>query len=215
MPRPSLAGRHLYLICDAAFDRVEEALRGGVDIVQLRDRTLPDRQLLAHARRLAALTHDHDALFVVNDRVDIALLAHADGVHVGQDDLAPHELRRLCGDTLLIGQSTHSEQQIARAEDVDYLGVGPVLETPTKPGRPSVGHDLLTYAAVHVAVPWFAIGGINLETAPAVIAAGATRLAVVRAIGDADDPQSIARQCRRMLPSRPAEAGAALARREA
>jgi thiamine-phosphate pyrophosphorylase len=209
MPRPSLADRHLYLICDASFDRVEEALRGGVDIVQLRDRTLPDRHLLAHARRLAALAHDYGALFVVNDRVEIALLAQADGVHVGQDDLEPHELRRLCGDTLLIGQSTHSEQQIARAEDVDYLGVGPVFETPTKPGRPSVGHDLLAYAAAHAAVPWFAIGGINLETAPAVIGAGATRLAVVRAISDADDPQQVARELRRMLRTRPAPADTA------
>lgn len=199
MARPSLAGRRLYLVCDAAFDRVEEALHGGVDIVQLRDRALPDRELLAHARRLATLAHDHDALFVVNDRVDIALLARADGVHVGQDDLHPRELRRLCGENLLIGLSTHNREQIELADEVDYLSVGPVHETPTKPGRASVGHDLIRYAAAHADLPWFAIGGIGPETAPAVAAAGATRFAVVRAITQARQPQGIAEQLRRML----------------
>lgn len=199
MAKPSLADRHLYLICDATFDRVEEALRGGVDIVQLRDRTLCDRDLLAHARRLATLARHYGALFVVNDRIDIALLAQADGVHVGQDDLQPAELRSLAGEDLIIGQSTHNQAQITRALDVDYLSVGPIHETPTKPGRPSVGHDLLTYATDHARLPWFAIGGINLETAPAIIAAGATRLAIVRAITHARTPQDIAEQLRRTI----------------
>jgi thiamine-phosphate pyrophosphorylase len=190
--RPSLDGRSLYLVCDAAFTGVAEALRGGVGIVQLRDRRLPDGELLAHARMLAELVHAHGGLFLVNDRVDVALLAGADGVHVGQEDISPRDVRELCGDRLLIGLSTHNEQQIAAAADVDYIGVGPVVATPTKPGRPSVGLELVRHAAARVSRPWFAIGGIDAETAPAVVAAGATRLAVVRAITDAPDPRSAA-----------------------
>ena len=193
MPRrASLAGRNLYLVCDASFAGVEAALRGGVDIVQLRDRTLPDRDLLAYARMLAALVHEHGGVFLVNDRADIALLSGADGVHVGQDDVSPRDVRRLCGDELLIGLSTHSEQQIATAADVDYLGVGPVFATPTKPGRPSVGLELVRHAAARVELPWFAIGGIDAANGAAVAAAGATRAAVVRAITHAADPRAAA-----------------------
>ena len=199
LAEPSLADRHLYLVCDATFDRVEDALRGGVDILQLRDRTLTDSGLLATARRLAALAHDHGALFFVNDRVDIALLAQADGVHVGQDDLEPRELRRLCGGELLVGRSTHSREQIDALEDVDYFSAGPVHETPTKPGRASVGHGLISYAAAQARLPWFATGGIDLQTAPAIIAAGATRLVVVRAITEAEQPRLVARQLRQLL----------------
>lgn len=195
----SLDGRTLYLVCDATFAGVEQALRGGVQIVQLRERALPDAALLRHACSLAELVHAHGGIFVINDRVDIALLCGADGVHVGQDDLPPEGVRRLTGEGLLIGLSTHSPAQIDAALGVDYIGVGPVHATPTKPGRPAVGCELVRYAAAHARVPWFAIGGIDLASAPAVIAAGASRIAVVRALTDASDPQAVAEQLRRLL----------------
>lgn len=195
----SLFDRYLYLVCDASFARVEDALEGGVDILQLRDRTLSDNLLLAHASRLAALAHEHGALFFINDRPDVALLCGADGVHVGQDDLPTTEVRRLVGNDLLIGLSTHSEHQIDQAEAVDYLSVGPIHETPTKPGRPSVGHALVTYAAEHLTLPWFALGDLNATTIPDVISAGAQRIAVVRAITTAADPRSTAQRLRRLI----------------
>jgi thiamine-phosphate pyrophosphorylase len=136
--------------------------------------------------------HAAGALFVVNDRPDVALLAGADGVHVGQDDLPPRAVRELVGDGLLIGLSTHAPAEIDAAEGVDYIGVGPVHATPTKPGRPAVGLDLVRYAAAHARVPWFAIGGLDGATAPAVVEAGATRLAVVRAVCGAADPGAAA-----------------------
>lgn len=178
---------------------MEEALLGGVDVLQLRDRTLSDRELLSQARTLSLLAHEHDALFFVNDRIDIALLAEADGVHVGQEDIDPSELRGICGHDLLIGQSTHTRAQIAALRAVDYFCAGPVHETPTKPGRSSVGHELITHAASHGRLPWFATGGINSQTAPAIIAAGATRLVVVRAITQARKPRVAAEELRRLL----------------
>ncbi|MGB3952163.1 MAG: thiamine phosphate synthase, partial [Solirubrobacterales bacterium] len=161
------AGRRLYLVCDSGFDDVEGALRNGVDVVQLRDRGLGDRALLAYARRMVAIAHSAGALMVVNDRPDIALLSGADGVHVGQDDITPAEIRELAGDRLLIGQSTHSEAQIAAAmhAGVDYIGVGPVHATPTKPGRTATGLELVAAARRLARVPWFAIGGIDAANA--------------------------------------------------
>jgi len=194
LAEPSLADRHLYLVCDATFDRVEDALRGGVDILQLRDRTLTDSGLLATARRLAALAHDHGALFFVNDRVDIALLAQADGVHVGQDDLPVARARAIVGPDRLIGRSTHSPAQIDEANQLglDYIGVGPVYATPTKPGRAPVGFELVGYAAARASLPFFAIGGIDPTNVGAVVEAGASRVAVVRALTQATDPERVA-----------------------
>lgn len=195
----ALDGRSLYLVCDATFAGVEQALLGGVQIVQLRERALQDGALLRHACALADLVHAHGGLFLVNDRVDIALVCGADGVHVGQDDLPPEAVRRLTGERLLVGLSTHSPAQIDAASGVDYIGVGPVHATPTKPGRPAVGHELVRYAAAHARLPWFAIGGVDLDTAPAVIAAGASRIAVVRALTEASDPRAVAERLRRAL----------------
>ena len=149
-------------------------------------------------RELRAVCTRAGALFVVNDRPDLALECGADGVHLGQDDERVDEVRRQVGDSLLIGISTHSPEQIAAAERsaADYLGVGPVFETPTKPGRPAVGLELVERAARHASKPWFAIGGIDPASARAVVDAGARRLAVVRAIRDAEDPEEAARQLR-------------------
>jgi thiamine-phosphate pyrophosphorylase len=189
----------LYLILEvAAAHVVEPALRGGVDVIQLRDKQAPDGEVVAAGRDLAALCRRHGALFFVNDRPDLALECGADGVHVGQDDAAVEAVRELAQDRLLVGVSTHSPDQVAAAEasGADYFAVGPVHATPTKPGRPAVGLELVRHAAGHAAKPWFAIGGIDAGNAADVVAAGARRLAVVRAIRDAADPRAAAAQLR-------------------
>ncbi len=187
--RERLREARLYLICDDRPDQfLERALRGGVDIVQLRVKRGTDEAVLSAARRLAAICARHGALFVVNDRPDLAAQAGADGVHVGQDDVPVAQARATVGPDRLVGLSTHSPAQIDAAAGADYIGVGPVHATPTKPGRPAVGLELVRYAAEHARVPWFAIGGIDRDNVEEVRAAGAERIAVVRALTEADDP---------------------------
>jgi thiamine-phosphate pyrophosphorylase len=192
-----LRDARLYLVIDAAvaLDVVPPALRGGVDVVQLREKKAADDEVVAVGRRLRTLCHEHGALLVVNDRPDLALACAADGVHVGQDDEPVAAVRKVVGRELLIGLSTHSPEQVDAAEensDVDYLGVGPVYETATKPEVDPVGLELVRYAAAHARKPWFAIGGIDATRAPMVADAGAERIAVVRAIRDAADPRAAA-----------------------
>ena len=191
-----LRSERLYLVCD---DRPDEflaaALRGGVGIVQLRMKDRPDEAVLAAARRFAERCAEHGALFILNDRPDLVQDAGADGVHVGQDDMAVAVAREIVGPDRLIGLSTHAPAQIdaAAAAKVDYIGVGPVYETPTKPGRAAVGLELVHYAAAHARVPFFAIGGIDEANVAAVAAAGAERVAVVRALTESVDPERAAR----------------------
>jgi thiamine-phosphate pyrophosphorylase len=197
-----LAKSRLYLVCGERPDRfLEAALGGGVDIVQLRCKDAADEQILLTAARYARVCAAHGALFILNDRPDLAAQAGADGVHVGQDDMPVAQARAIIGHERLIGLSTHSPAQVNRAAelDVDYIGVGPVHETPTKPGRPAVGLELVRYAAEHAPVPFFAIGGIAPGNIVAVVAAGAQRVAVVRALTDASDPERIAEQLRRTV----------------
>jgi thiamine-phosphate pyrophosphorylase len=166
-------------------------VRGGVDLIQLRDKTLDDDGLVD----AAAQFRGHDALFILNDRPDLVEACGADGVHVGQDDETPAQARAAVGPHRIVGRSTHAPAQADAADadpDVDYMAVGPVHATPTKPGRPAVGLDLVRYAVEHARLPWFAIGGVDPGSAPAVVGAGATRLAVVRAICGAPDPQGAA-----------------------
>jgi thiamine-phosphate pyrophosphorylase len=192
----------LYFVTGIVPERVlAAALEGGVEIVQLRDKHAGDDELLRAGRVIRRLTREAGALFVVNDLPELALRCEADGVHVGQDDLPVPRVRELVGD-LIVGLSTHSPAQIAAAEGVDYIGVGPVYATPTKEGRAPVGLELVREAARAAAVPWFAIGGIDETNADEVVAAGAQRLAVVRAIGDAEDPRASAQALRRRLPPR-------------
>jgi thiamine-phosphate pyrophosphorylase len=201
--RERLRRARLYLVVEAAAEHVlPAALRGGVDMVQLRDKELDDEALLQAAARFRALCDDHGALFWLNDRPDLALAAHADGVHVGQDDEAPGEVRELVGERLLIGLSTHSPEQFdaALGSEADQLSVGPVWETPTKAGRPAAGLEYVRYAAEHGGdAPWFAIGGIDAGNVGEVVAAGARRVVVVRAIRDAADPEAAARRLREAL----------------
>jgi thiamine-phosphate pyrophosphorylase len=198
----------LYLILETwpggrdALPIVEGALRGGVDVVQLREKDLSDGEIVAAGRRLAAACARAGALFVLNDRPDLAAACDADGVHVGQDDAPVDEARRLAGAGRLVGLSTHSPEQIDAASGVDYIGVGPIWETSTKPGRPAVGLDLVAYAATATRLPWFAIGGVDATNVEAVRRAGATRVAVVRAIRDAGDPEVAARDLRHLLVGR-------------
>jgi thiamine-phosphate pyrophosphorylase len=202
--RERLRRARLYLVVDAAAEHMlPAALRGGVDMVQLRDKELDDGSLLEAAARFRAACQEAGALFWLNDRPDLALAAGADGVHVGQDDTAPGEVREQVGERLLIGLSTHSPEQFdaALGSEADQLSVGPVWETPTKPGRPAAGLDYVRHAAAHAGEqPWFAIGGIDEANVGEVVEAGARRVVVVRAIRDAADPEDAARRLREALP---------------
>jgi thiamine-phosphate pyrophosphorylase len=198
--RERLQSARLYLVCGAREDGfIESALRGGVDVVQLRLKGAADEEIVARGRRYAALCAAHGALFVLNDRPDLALEAGADGVHVGQDDAPVAVARELVGQERLVGLSTHTFAQVDAAREMDYIGVGPVHETPTKPGRPSVGLELVAYAAAHATVPFFAIGGLNERNVASVVGAGARRIAVVRALTESADPEAVARRLRRTL----------------
>jgi thiamine-phosphate pyrophosphorylase len=217
--RTRLRTARLYLVCGAqggAADpgNLPELLRGavagGVDIVQLREKELPDDELVAIANAARALCERIGALLIVNDRPRVALESGADGVHVGQDDIGVEEVRRMVGEDMLIGLSTHSPEQIDAVDPalVDYIGVGPIHETPTKPGRPAVGLELVRYAAAHSPVPFFAIGGLDEGNVDAVLEAGASRVCVVRAIADAEDPERAARALRDLIDARSPESGA-------
>jgi thiamine-phosphate pyrophosphorylase len=202
----------LYLVCDERPDAfLQGALRGGVDIVQLRLKAADDDRILAAARRYRRACRAAGALLIINDRPDLALAADADGVHVGQDDERVSRAREIVGDERIVGLSTHSPAQVDAAGDagVDYIGVGPVHETPTKPGRPAVGLALVDYAARHATTPFFAIGGIDARNVAAVRKAGARRVAVVRALTESDDPERAARLLRGALSSEGMRVGAA------
>jgi len=201
----SLAQARLYFVTDAATpsDLLRAALDGGVDMVQLRDPSATDDELLAAGERFRSACDGAGAPFWVNDRPDLALAARADGVHVGQDDLAVADARR--GD-LLVGLSTHSPEQFEAGlhSGADQLSVGPVWETPTKPGRPAAGLDYVRHAAsVDTDVPWFAIGGIDGSNVEQVVEAGASRIVVVRAIRDSADPRAAAAALCAALDRRP------------
>lgn len=193
----------LYLITgdrggeDETLRIAQAALEGGVDVIQLRKKTMPKGEQYAIARALRTLTALHDKLLIINDHADIAIAADADGVHLGQDDLPVEAVRAIPGfEGRVIGRSTHNVEQARQAirEGVDYFAVGPVYATPTKAGRPAVGTDLLTQVAGFADRPFVAVGGIDSDNAPQVVEAGAPALAVVRAIYDAADPAEAARR---------------------
>jgi thiamine-phosphate pyrophosphorylase len=191
--RERLRAARLYLVVEAVPDELlDAALAGGVDMVQLREKEAGDEEVLRAAARFRSACDEHGALFWLNDRPDLTLAAAADGVHVGQRDMPVAEVREQVGADVLIGLSTHTPEQLDAALDseADELSVGPVLETPTKPGRPAAGLDYVRYAAGRAGgAPWFAIGGIDLGNVREVVDAGARRIVVVRAIRDAADPR--------------------------
>jgi len=198
--RARLRDARLYFVADRGgmAHALEGALAGGADLFQLRDKDASDDELLAAAESARELCHAAGALFVLNDRPDLAAACGADGVHVGQDDTPVPRARKLVGDDAIVGLSTHSMQQAQAGgrSGADYIAVGPVHATPTKAGRPAIGVGPLSYAASHVDVPWFAIGGIDPATVGAVVKAGARRIVVVRAIAEAQDPEATARALR-------------------
>jgi thiamine-phosphate pyrophosphorylase len=206
--RERLAAARLYVCAPIRPDLGEFAdavLGAGVDLIQLRDKQAEAVPLLEASAVLRAAAERHDALFAINDRADIALAAGADVLHLGQDDLPLDWARRILGDDVLLGRSTHDLTQAtqAAAEPWDYLVAGPVWATATKPGRPATGTALLeAVAALDPPQPWFAIGGITPTNLPQVTAAGATRIVVVRAITDSPDPATATRALREALAGR-------------
>jgi len=192
----------LYLVCStrpggrALEDVLAAALAGGVDIVQLRDKEASTAELLAGAAVARPLCDVAGALLILNDRPDLVRESGADGCHVGQDDMDVPDARALAGEGAIVGQSTHFPAEVDAAGDADYIGVGPVFATPTKPGRHAVGVELVRYAGAFAPVPFFAIGGIDMSNVEAVVDAGARRVAVVRAIAEAPDPRAAAAQLR-------------------
>ncbi|HET7571173.1 MAG TPA: thiamine phosphate synthase [Gaiellaceae bacterium] len=205
--RERLARSRLYLVIDARphgrdpSGLLDAALRGGVDLVQLRDKSLPDAEVVAASRPFREACARHGALFVLNDRPDLVEACGADGVHVGQGDAPAAEARAAVGDDRIVGVSTHAREEMVAAggEGADYLGVGTIFATPTKPGNDAAGLELVRVAAATAEPPWFAIGGIDLANVAAVAAAGARGVAVVRAIRDAEDPEAAARALRAAL----------------
>jgi thiamine-phosphate pyrophosphorylase len=173
---------------------LDACIDGGVDIVQLRDKVLDAKPLLARARVAAAVCRDHGVPFILNDRPDLALEAGADGVHLGQDDAPPALARRILGPDAIVGLSTHAPADLAGAlgEPVDYVSAGPVVPTPTKPGRPGTGPDYVTHTAATAAVPFFVTGNARPDTVGDLVAAGARRFVVVRWLTEAADPRGAA-----------------------
>ena len=201
--RRQLRDARLYFVADrdGMARALDGALAGGVDVFQLRDKDACDDELLTAGAEARERCHAAGALFVLNDRADLAKACGADGVHVGQDDTPVGRARAIVGDDAIVGLSTHSMQQAQAGSKsgADYIAVGPVHATPTKEGRPAIGVGPITYASHHVTVPWFAIGGIDADTVGEVVRAGARRIVVVRAIAEAEDPEAAARALKSAL----------------
>ena len=188
---------------------VSECIAGGVDIVQLREKHLEARELIGRAALLKNVCADHDVPFILNDRPDLALEVDADGVHVGQDDAPVHLARRILGDAKIIGLSTHESGEFAAGlhEHVSYLSAGPIVETPTKPGREATGTKFISNARALADVasgglgplPFFVTGGVTPEAIPQIVAAGGTRFVVVRYLTESQSPRQSARKVREAL----------------
>jgi thiamine-phosphate pyrophosphorylase len=196
-----VASARLYVVTDARAEKgdlpefLDAILGAGVDIIQLREKHAEAGDLVRWGEVFRGAADRHDALFIVNDRADVALALEADGLHVGQCDLAPGMARRILGRNALIGLSCHSTgDHSAAGPEPDYLTAGPVFATPTKPGRKATGLDLVRSAAANVERPWFAIGGIDPTNVTDVVKAGALRIAVVRAVTEAEDAAAAVRE---------------------
>lgn len=205
--RDAFERARLYLVAPGAFptDVLDLVIEAGVDVVQLRMKDAEAAEVIDVGERWMGVCEDRGVPFVLNDRPDVALALAADGVHLGQDDLPPIVAREILGPDVVIGRSTHSQADVERAlrerDDglADYIAVGPVHPTPTKPGRPGTGLELVELASSVASMPWFAIGGIDTSNLDTVVAAGATRIVVVRAITLADDPAGAVRALRARL----------------
>jgi thiamine-phosphate pyrophosphorylase len=203
-----IASARLYLVAPVRLvagtlaELVPELAAAGVDLVQLREKEMEAGDLVREGAPICDACRDAGIPFIVNDRPDVALALAADGVHLGQNDLPLDVARRIVGTGAIVGLSTHAASEIdaaLRGEGSDYLSVGPVQETPTKPGRPGTGLDLVRYAEGAIAMPWFVTGGMAPATLPAAMEAGARRIVVVRAVTEAPDPVAAAARLREML----------------
>lgn len=199
-----LESRRLYLCTPDRPDLeqfVAACIDGGVDVVQLRDKHLEARALVARAAGVRAVCAEFDVPFILNDRPDLALDVGADGVHLGQDDATPALARRILGDAAIVGLSTHSREDLVASLDqpVDYVSAGPVAPTPTKPGRPGVGLGYVRYAVTHAGRPVWVTGGASPATVAAMVGAGARHVVVVRWLTEAADPRDAARQLRQAV----------------
>ena len=206
--RERLADARLYLCTPLRADLgpfVSTVCEAGVDVVQLRDKNASAREILRASEIVRDAAHAHGALFVLNDRPDLALECGADGVHVGQDDATPELCRRILGGDILVGLSTHAEGELdaALGQPIDYVSVGPVEPTPTKPGRTGTGLGYVDYAARRCTVPFFITGGVSAETLPNIAASGGRRFVVVRALTEAEDPGNAARRLRDLVDGLP------------
>ncbi len=204
-----LADKKLYLVTnsdkfdseDLFLDAVASALKGGVDILQLREKNMPANKIIELGRKVKLLCAEYGATFIVNDRVDIAYVLEADGVHLGQDDMDVASAREILGHNAIVGVSTHAPEQAQKAvaDGADYIGMGPVFTTPTKPGRQSVGLEYVKWVSENIQIPAFAIGGIDLDNVQDVVDCGAKKIAVVRAIINAENPEKAAREFLKVL----------------
>lgn len=210
--RIKLSEKKLYLVTnsdqfeseDAFLDAIASSLEGGVDIVQLREKNMGANEILKLGKKIKLLCSQYGATFIVNDRIDIAAILEADGVHLGQDDLDVNSAREILGANAIVGVSTHAPEQALKAveEGADYIGVGPVFATPTKQGRIPVGLEYVKWASENIQIPFFAIGGIDLKNVSQVLDAGAEKIAVVRAVMNAQNPVSAAQKFLDKLRSR-------------
>lgn len=202
-----LANFKLYAITDLKEEnkmlpqKVENALEGGVDVIQLRSKVLSDKSLMAIGKVIRKLTHQRKKLFFVNDRIDLALILEADGIHLGQHDIPISIARKLIPKEMFIGKSTHNLVQAKKAEKegADYVGFGPIFGTPTKPDYPAVGTNAIRRLREIMRIPFVCIGGINMSNVHFVKECGANRIAVVRAIFDQKNPTQAARELRQEI----------------
>lgn len=193
---------------DEFLDAIASALEGGIDILQLREKNMPTKKILELGKKIKQLCLQYDTIFIVNDRIDIAFMLEADGVHLGQDDLDIKAAREILGNKCIVGISTHEPKQALKAVEngADYIGVGPVFATPTKQGRIPVGLEYVKWASKNIDIPFYAIGGIDTQNVDEVLEAGAERIAVVRAIINAKFPQKEAQKFQNKLKIKPIQA---------
>jgi thiamine-phosphate pyrophosphorylase len=199
-----LEDKNLYLVTSSdAFENeddflnaVASSLEGGVRLLQLREKSHDAKRIIRLGKKIRELTSIYDAIFILNDRIDIAQIIDADGVHLGQDDIGIKEARNILGDKMIIGVSTHHPEQARKAveQGADYIGVGPIFATPTKPGRTAVTTEYAKWVAQNIDIPWYAIGGIDINNIQEVLDVGAKRIAVVRAIINAKNPAQAAKE---------------------
>jgi thiamine-phosphate pyrophosphorylase len=199
-----LAERRLYLCTPDRPDLaqfLENCIAGGVDVVQLRDKHLDAGPLITRALLAKAVCNAYDVPFIINDRPDLALEVEADGVHVGQDDAPPSLARRILGSHAIVGRSTHQRSELERSltEPVDYVSAGPVVTTPTKPGRPGTGLSYVAEATAKASVPVFVTGAVSPETVPGLAEVGARHFVVVRYLTLATDPKKSAQELRQAI----------------